>query len=173
MIYLLTQTSPMHKTGHIGTALLVYSPIGLALLLAGFDELAVLGGAGMIALATLPDCDHRLPLVSHRGPTHSIPFALAVGAMLGAAGVAFGEALAGVSAATMGAFAFGIGALAILSHLAADSITPMGIRPLWPLSSRRYTLAVTGAANPLANYVLLGVGVGAVLAAVGIVAALG
>lgn len=73
----------MHKTGHIGAALLVYSPIGLVLLLSGFDELAVLGGVGMIALATLPDCDHQLPIIAHRGPTHSITFALLLGALLG------------------------------------------------------------------------------------------
>lgn len=154
----------MYKTGHIGAALLVYSPIGLALLLAGFDELAVLGGVGMIALATLPDCDHQLPVIAHRGPTHSIVFALALGAVLGAAGVAFGGAVAGVSATTMGAFAFGIGALAVLSHLAADSITPMGIRPFWPFSRWRYSANVVRAKNPIANYLLLAAGIAAATA---------
>lgn len=154
----------MYKTGHIGAALLVYSPIGLALLLAGLDELAVLGGVGMIALATLPDCDHQLPFVAHRGPTHSIVFALVLGAILGAAGVAFGGAVAGVSAATMGAFAFGIGALAVLSHLVADSITPMGIRPFWPFSRWRYSANVVRAKNPIANYLLLAAGIAAATA---------
>ncbi|KYH25472.1 inner membrane protein [Halalkalicoccus paucihalophilus] len=151
----------MHTPGHVGTALLVYSPIGLALLLGGLDELAVLGGVGMVALATLPDCDHRLPLIAHRGPTHSLLFALALGTVLGAAGFVFGETFVGVSAPIMAAFAFAIGILAVLSHLAADSITPMGISPLWPLSGWHYSANVVRAKNPIANFLLLAVGVAA------------
>ena len=155
----------MHKTGHIGAALLVYSPIGLVLLLSGFDELAVLGGVGMIALATLPDCDHQLPIIAHRGPTHSITFALLLGALLGVAGFVFGEAITSVSAMTMAIFAFGVGVLAILSHLVADSITPMGIRPLWPLSRWHYSANIVRAKNPIANYLFLTLGVAYVTAA--------
>ena len=155
----------MHKTGHIGTALLMYSPIGLVLLGSGFDELAVLGGVGMVALATLPDCDHRLPIIAHRGPTHSVVFALLLGAILGAAGFVFGETVAGVTPVAMASFGFGIGALAVLSHLAADSITPMGIRPLWPLSRWHYSANVVRAKNPIANYLLLSIGIAAVTAA--------
>jgi inner membrane protein len=155
----------MHKTGHIGAALLVYSPIGLLLLLAGFDELAVLGGVGMIALATLPDCDHRLPVVPHRGPTHSLAFAVALGAVLGALGFLFGGYLVAVPAVVMGAFAFLIGVLAVLSHLAADSITPMGIRPFWPVSRWHYSANVVRAKNPIANYLLLAVGIASVTVA--------
>lgn len=158
----------MYKTGHVGAGLLVYSPIGFALLLAGLDELAVLGGVGSVALATLPDCDHRLPLVAHRGPTHSLAFALVLGAVLGIAGVALGEAIFGIAAATMGAFAFGVGVLAVLSHLAADSITPMGIRPLWPLSRWHYSADIVPAKNPIANYLLLTAGVAAATASLAV-----
>jgi len=49
----------------------------------------------------------------------------------------------------------------------------MGIRPLWPVSRRRYSLSVTTAANPIANYGLLGLGVVAVLAGIGIVVVFG
>jgi inner membrane protein len=154
----------MHKTGHIGVALLVYAPIGLALLLAGFDELAVLGGVGMVVLATLPDSDHRLPFVAHRGPTHSVAFAVALGAVLGVAGFAFGGYVSH-SPATMGAFAFLIGSLAVFSHLLADSITPMGIRPFWPVSGWHYSANVVRAKNPIANYLLLAVGIASVTAA--------
>ncbi|MEM4780853.1 MAG: metal-dependent hydrolase [Halalkalicoccus sp.] len=160
----------MYKTGHIGAALLVYSPLGLVLLLAGLDELAVLGGVGMIALATLPDCDHRLPLIAHRGPTHSLLFALVLGGILGLAGFALGESLTTVSATTMAIFAFGIGALAVLSHLAADCITPMGIRPLWPLSRWHYSAGLVRAKNPIANYLLLAVGIAAATGALALAA---
>lgn len=160
----------MYKTGHIGVALLVYSPVGLSLLLAGFDELAVLGGVGMVALASFPDCDHRLPLIAHRGPTHSFAFALALGGILGIAGFVFGETVVGVSAATMASFAFSIGALSVLSHLAADCITPMGIRPLWPLSRWHYTADLVLAKNPIANYLLLCLGIAAATAALALAA---
>jgi inner membrane protein len=148
----------MHKTGHVGAALQLYSPIGLLLLITGLNELAVLGGVGMVALATLPDCDHRLPIVAHRGPTHSLTFAAALGAVLGIVGFALGEQLTALSSVTMGSFAFLIGVLAVLSHLAADSITPMGIRPFWPISEWHYSANVVRAKNPIANYLLLAVG---------------
>lgn len=165
MIWTRFERSDMYKTGHIGAALLVYSPVGLLLLLVGLDELAVLGGVGMVVLATLPDCDHRLPLVSHRGPTHSLTFAVALGAVLGALGFALGGYVVAVSAAAMGAFASLIGVLAVLSHLAADSITPMGIRPFWPFSRWHYSANVVPAKSPVANYLLLAVGIGSVTAA--------
>lgn len=155
----------MYKTGHIGAALLVYSPIGLSLLLVGFDELAVLGGVGMVALASLPDCDHRLPIIAHRGPTHSVVFALLIGGVLGIAGFASGEALASVPALTMGVFGFGIGTLAVLSHLAADCVTPMGVRPLWPLSRWHYSANLVRANNPIVNYLLFAIGIAAATAA--------
>ncbi|WP_339103411.1 metal-dependent hydrolase [Haloterrigena salinisoli] len=163
----------MYQVGHYGTALVAYAPLGTAVALAGHETTAILGALACVALSTLPDCDHRVPLVEHRGPTHSLAFALLVGA--GLAGIAAmlvdaGSPLLGVG---LVGFAFAVGALSICSHLLADALTPMGIRPLWPLSNRRYTLAVTRAANPLANYALLGVGVGAVLAGAVVVAALG
>lgn len=162
----------MHAPGHVGTALLVYSPVGLFLLIAGLDELAVLGGVGMVSLATLPDCDHRLPLVVHRGPTHSVVFALLIGGVLGTAGFVFGEAFVDLSATVMATFAFVVGALAVLSHLAADSITPMGIRPLWPLSRWHYSAGIVRAKNPIANYLLLAVGIAAVTAVLVVTAGL-
>lgn len=146
-------------------ALLVYAPFGLAVLLAGFGELAVLGGAVMVSLATLPDYDQRVPLIAHRGPTHTLAFAAAVGLALALGGVAVGEHVATAPAAGVGAFAFAVGALAVLSHLVADSITPMGIRPLWPVSRWHYSANLVRAKNPIANYLLLAVGVAAVVGA--------
>lgn len=150
----------MHKWGHVGAALFVYAPIGLALVLAGFGDLAALGGVGMVALASLPDADQRLP-VAHRGPTHSLAFAALLGLALGVAGFAFGGRVAALPAVTMGSFAFGIGALAVIAHIAADSITPMGIRPFWPVSRWHYSANLVRAKNPIANYLLLAAGIAA------------
>lgn len=143
----------MYTKGHCGVSLLVYAPVGFALLLAGHAPAAFAGGATMLALTMLPDCDHCLPRLDHRGPTHTLPFALLVGAVLGAG--------AATVAPSLGAplFAFAVGTLAILAHLLADLLTPMGVAPFWPVSARRYSLDLTPARDPRANNVLLGAGV--------------
>jgi inner membrane protein len=73
----------MYRIGHHGMALLVYAPAGYGLTEFGPDPLlAFVGGAVVRSLATLPDVDLRLPLVSHRGPNHSLLFLAAVSAVL-------------------------------------------------------------------------------------------
>lgn len=151
----------MYAKGHYGAALLAYAPVGYALL-AVSPTAAFVGGAGVIALATLPDVDHRLPLVRHRGPTHSLLFLVAVSAALAALGWQLGQGsyrpLGGpAEAATLGAV---VGVVAIGSHLLADLLTPMGVNLLWPYPGPMLTLDVTRADNPLANWLLLAVGVG-------------
>jgi len=149
----------VYQLGHYGIALLVYAPIGAALVLAGHAVAAYVGGAVMVGTATLPDCDHRLPLVEHRGPTHSVPFALLVGAGFGIAGSAVAPAVDGTLGVDPAAFGFALGCLSVATHLLGDVLTPMGIRPLWPVSDRRYTLNLTPAKSPVANYGLFALGV--------------
>jgi len=149
----------MYRTGHYGAALIVYAPLGLLLLLAGRPMLAVGGGALSLSLASLPDVDQRLPFVDHRGVTHTVGFALVVGSVLGVAGW-FVAAESGVgTAGELATLAAAVGTVAIGSHLLADAITPMGITPWWPLSTRHYTADLCRADNTLANYALLGMGV--------------
>ncbi|ARS91158.1 metal-dependent hydrolase [Natrarchaeobaculum aegyptiacum] len=159
----------MYQFGHYGAALLAYAPVGGAVALAGYEQVAVVFGFVCLALSTLPDVDHSLPLIDHRGITHTVFFALFVGA--GAAAVTAILANAwGLSPTGLVGYAFVVGTLSIGSHILADAITPMGVRPLWPVSRWHYTLNLTNAANPIANYTLLGVGVGATsLAAVVVV----
>jgi inner membrane protein len=52
-----------------------------------------------------------------------------------------------------------------VAHLLGDVLTPTGVRPFAPIRDEKYTLDVVKAANPLANYVLLGIGVVAVAGA--------
>jgi inner membrane protein len=143
----------VYWTGHYGVALLAYAPLGFGILLAGHPGPAVAGGAGVLFLTTLPDYDQRVPLIEHRGVTHTVAFAVVVGAALALA------ATATDLRPELVAFAFVVGALAIGAHLLADWLTPAGIRPFWPLSGRSYSLSATTAANPLANYLLLAAGV--------------
>jgi len=149
----------MYRLGHQGAALVVYAPLGLALLLLGRPTLAVVGGGVSLALASLPDVDQRLPGVDHRGVTHTVGFALAVGLALGALGWLLGRGAGPGTTAEFAAVGFAVGTTAIVSHLLADVITPMGITPFWPVSDRHYTFGICRADNTLANYALLGLGV--------------
>lgn len=159
----------MYQHGHYGAALLAYAPLGAAVGLVGYEAAAIVGGLVCVSLSTLPDCDHRLPFLEHRGPTHTLVFAALVGAALAAAASVLVEAASPLVDVAFVGFAFAVGALSVGSHLLADALTPMGVRPFWPFSRRRYTLGVTPAKNPVANYALLVAGVlAAVAAAVGV-----
>mgnify|MGYP006287437421 CR=1 FL=1 len=149
----------MYRAGHLGVSLLVYAPIGVLLVVVGRADLAILGEFCMLSLATLPDTDHRLPFVSHRGPTHTVGFALLVGAGLSTLGWVVGGQPAAVTTSELAIFGFVIGTLAVLAHLLGDVITPMGIAPFWPVWNRRFTLGLTRADSVIANYTLLGLGV--------------
>lgn len=154
----------MYRTGHYGAALLVYAPVGGAALATGFETAALAGGAVTVALAPVPDYDQRVPLITHRGVTHTAAFALVVGlAVAGLGGFAAPEASPAGATAAAG-FGFVVGSLAIASHLLADALTPAGVEPFWPVSGTSYTLSVARAENAVANYALLALGVTATVA---------
>ncbi|WP_435332585.1 metal-dependent hydrolase [Haloarchaeobius sp. TZWWS8] len=157
----------MYRTGHYGVSLLVYAPVGAALLRADAPLLAVLGGTVMVALASFPDVDLRIPFVPHRGPTHTLWFALVVGAGTGAVGY-YSAGLFELAPMTLARFGFAVGTFAIVAHLLGDVLTPMGIEPLRPLSSRNYSLRLTRADNTVANWLLLALGVFATVVVLGL-----
>jgi inner membrane protein len=109
----------------------------------------------------LPDVDHRLPGISHRGPTHTVWFALLVAAVLGGVGLVVGRAGAATlyGPEALAAVGVGVGLVSVGAHLLADALTPMGIRPFSPLSTRRYSLSLVTADSAVGNYGLLGAGV--------------
>lgn len=148
----------MHREGHVGAALLAYAPLGAAVALLGVTDLAVVGGAACVALTMVPDYDVRVPLVRHRGVTHTPVFAVTVGGVVGVVGGALGGPAGPSVALVLGSFGFAVGTLSILAHVAADALTPAGVEPLWPVSGRRYSLDLVRARDPLANYALLLVG---------------
>jgi inner membrane protein len=153
----------VYRRGHYGVSLSVFAPVGFALVLRGHPTLAVAGGATMLWLSMLPDLDHRIPLISHRGPTHSLAFALLVGAAGGVAGL--GLETAGVTAFPPAAAGFALGTLAVVAHLLADALTPAGVPLLWPLSTRTYSLSLVRADDTLANLSLFALGLCATAAA--------
>ncbi|WP_224269287.1 metal-dependent hydrolase [Haloprofundus salinisoli] len=155
----------MFRTGHYGVSLLVFAPIGYTLVSAGAVTPAFVLGATMLWLSMLPDVDHRLPGIPHRGPTHTLLFAGLVGGLfwgvatvatdtLGAFSVSLGEASIGLAA-----FAFAVGFLTVVGHLVGDALTPMGVNFLWPLSGEGYALSLTRADNAIWNYGLFVLGV--------------
>lgn len=155
----------MHREGHVGIALFAYAPIGALTLGAGFQELAVLGAVGSVGLAMAPDVDLRIPLIRHRGVTHTIWFALVIGGLCGAGGLLIGASEGILPALGLGTWGFFVGALTVISHILADALTPAGVRPFAPYRDHEYSLAVARASNPIANYLLLGLGVLAVAVA--------
>ncbi|MFB6179235.1 MAG: metal-dependent hydrolase [Halorientalis sp.] len=148
----------MYRAGHLGVSLLVYAPVGFVLLFSGRPELALLGEIGMLSLASVPDVDHDLPLVSHRGVTHTVGFAVLAGLAFGAIGWVFGGHPSVPTHSSLAVFGFAVGTLGILAHLIGDLLTPMGITPFWPLWARTFSLRLTPADNTFANYGLLALG---------------
>lgn len=157
----------MDRPGHYGMALLVSSPIVAGLGVAASD--ATLGiPFAVIAIGTsmLPDIDRHIPGVRHRGATHTVLFAILVGAVGGvlALGV-IGTALKLTSLVIAAVFGYVfIGCLVgIGSHLLADSLTlgsgAYGIHPCWPYSTRevRFGLARSDSKGWNAGLLVLGV----------------
>lgn len=145
--------------GHYGAALTMYAPIGFLTLAAGLETAALVGGAIAVGGAMVPDWDQRVPFVRHRGPTHTVWFALAVGGAFGLTGILGGSSAGAFSALLFGVFGRIVGVTTVGAHLLADALTPMGIRPLEPVWDTEYTLDVTKAVNPIANYGLLVAGI--------------
>lgn len=162
----------MYRKGHYGVALLVFAPIGFGLVLLGAPAVALVTGGAMLWLAMLPDVDHRLPVIEHRGPTHSLLFAGLVGAVFAGAGYLLGNAavlgallsgeatwagpLVRLQYAGLGFF---VGFLTVLAHLLGDALTPAGVNFLWPISGKTYSVGLTRADSTLWNYGLLVSGV--------------
>ncbi|MFC6786192.1 metal-dependent hydrolase [Halobaculum halobium] len=157
----------MYKRGHLGVAMVTLAPITFWLLTDGYPVFAVLVAGTVLYLAMLPDMDHRVPGIPHRGPTHSLLFAGLVGAVFAGAASVLEPVLSvavpgGVS---MVAFGFLLGFGSVVAHLLGDVITPMGVNFLWPYP-REWSLSLTTADSTLWNWGLFVFGVFAMAAAV-------
>jgi inner membrane protein len=161
------QAVNVYRNGHYGAALLGYAPIGAATVALGFDAAGVGGAIGALGLAMLPDWDQRVPGLTHRGPTHTVQFAALLAVGVGTLGALVGYARPNTGlAGTLGLAILGstIGGVTILSHIAADALTPMGVTPFGE-DGRHISYAVCPADSTLGNYGLLAFGaIAAVLA---------
>ncbi|MFB6266858.1 MAG: metal-dependent hydrolase [Halodesulfurarchaeum sp.] len=161
----------MLRSGHYGAALLAYAPLAWVLLAGGHRVATALALPTILVLARLPDLDRRLPLVRHRGGTHTVWFAGLVGMGVGGLASALCPSPTGESPLGVAGWGFVVGGAAIGSHLLADAITPAGIRPLWPLTDRRIALGFVTADSWIANSLLLWLGFG--VAALGVIFGMG
>ena len=150
-------TERMYIAGHVGAALLCYAPVAAALVSGGHPELAAVGIGVAVAVAGLPDIDESLP-IDHRGPTHTVWFAVGVALLGGVVGLVGGGVIG--DGVLLGAVLASAVFLSLFSHLLADSITPMGIRPFAPVSSWHLTFDIVPAANVRANAAFLSGGIG-------------
>lgn len=153
----------MYQLGHYGIALLCYAPVARLFVEAGEPQAALLGGLLVAGAAVVPDCDEFLP-IPHRGPTHTVWFAVGVGLVVAGA-------VAGLAAATGLRYPWSpvaglLAAGAVFTHVAADAATPMGIRPLAPLSDRHVTLDLVASKHRTANAGLFLLGGSAVAIAI-------
>lgn len=168
----------MHRLGHQGINLVLFAPVLFVLIVAGYPLAGALGVLVMFSTASLPDVDHSLPLIDHRGITHTVWAAVVTGAVVGGLTWFAATAFVGIvetlefSREGVAAYAGGVAAFSVLGHLLGDVLTPMGIAPWYPLSTRSYTLSVCPAKSWLANRLLFASGVGATTAVVGMVAVL-
>ncbi|SFQ17494.1 inner membrane protein, partial [Halolamina pelagica] len=69
-----------------------------------------------------------------------------------------GSGTGALATLALGAYGVLLGVVTVGAHLLADALTPMGIQPFDPVDGRDYSLSVTRAANPIANYALLALG---------------
>jgi inner membrane protein len=147
----------MYRRGHVGAALFCYAPMGAVLSRIGEPGLTVLGATITVLFATVPDADEYLP-INHRGATHTIWFVAAAAGLAGGIGGIVGGVVGHQLA--IGVIVGVATAISLTSHLLADSITPMGIRPFYPVSTWHRSFEITPAANPRANTAMLGIGIG-------------
>jgi inner membrane protein len=171
----------MYRSGHWGLALLCYSPVVFGALAADITTLplVIVGAVLTSGLCMLPDIDQWIPFTDHRGITHTVWFALLVGAVLGGGTFAVvqgasqsvlgqwiqGATLLGAPLAVTVGWFFGVtGTLVIVSHLIGDWLTKMGIRPYAPLSGHKHCLGITHADSRIGNGVLYIVGAVTILA---------
>ncbi len=157
----------MHTAGHVGIGFAVATPVSLALDVIGLGGIVVPATAVLVGLSTVPDVDHHLPGFAHRGGTHSLPFTLLVGVLVGALGWLAGP-VNGVPSGSVAVVGLAVGALAVGCHLLADLCTPMGVPLAWPRSTTRQSLRVVRSANTRVNLGLLVAGLTIWLVTVGV-----
>jgi len=143
-------TNAMYAKGHFGLTLALSSllmvPFGN-----GYETTVFIMVATM--LASLPDIDMSLKRkgvpIHHRGPTHSLLFAIICGVLLSGVMFYLYKTLIYIA---VGFFA---GVSGIMTHLLGDMLTYMAFKPLWPFRDNEVSYGLFAASNKEANNAML------------------
>ncbi|MFC7080520.1 metal-dependent hydrolase [Halorussus caseinilyticus] len=155
----------MFPPGHYGMALALYAVVGYALLSRGYVRDALSGGGIVLSYTLFPDVDGQFEFLVHRGVTHTLWFALAVGVFCVLV-VASALPNRPRREAVRGAlWSFFLGSFAVVAHLLADVLNPWGVMPIYPVSPALYSLDLVRATNDAANYAMFAGGVAVATAA--------
>lgn len=172
----------MHKEGHIGIGLIIYSFFTVIFLLLDMINTALIFGIIFIFLSYHPDIDLKIqrktsflrnkylkaviPFLSnllnatkHRKITHTIWYALLWGLIISSFSFIYFSNYETLPRMILSITGFIIGFLGIISHLLGDILTPMGIKPFYPVKNKNYTLDKVKAKNKYANFSFLFLGI--------------
>ena len=83
----------MYRHGHLGITLLTLAPLSYALIVHNQFALAGLLALGVLFIEPLPDNDHWIPGLSHRGVSHSLLTAGIIGLICAGCGWLLGQYL--------------------------------------------------------------------------------
>jgi inner membrane protein len=154
----------MYARGHIGLGLITTAP--LLYFISKTQSVSLIIGTLLLVgtVSPLPDIDLKIPLLKHRGMTHTVWYAIGVGVLFAIATYTTNLSVFQSTVLTSG-FYFVFGFSLVGSHILGDVITPMGISPFQPFSTQKYSLGVVKSANRYVNTALFIVGVFVVISA--------
>lgn len=144
----------MKALGHLGIAALAFTPVFVLMWSSGERRAIVVAVAVVGIGAMAPDVDLYVDALAHRGVTHTIPAAFVGGCVVGFIALAYTQG------AHRSAFYGLVGTTAVLLHLVGDVLTPMGLRPLSPVSGWEVSLSLFLSRNPTVNRTTFAAGVG-------------
>lgn len=149
----------MYRHGHLGTNLLIAAPVVALHIHLQQPLLAVVAALVIPLPSRLPDHDLKISILDHRGFSHTLWAALLFGGLFALALWPLRSFVPGVSTLHVLLIGLGYGSLGYLGHIAADALTPMGVRPFAPVVNTHISLSLCNASDDLANTGLLAAGV--------------
>lgn len=148
----------MNPIGHFGIVLLVFGFVIFGLVARDKTRAAKIITVTALPMGIAPDIDLQIVQLAHRGFTHTIWAAIIAGGVLAIIAFCFEPlALTGKREESFYGFVTGFGG--VCCHLAGDVITPMGIKPLYPLLDKPHTFDLVYASNQPANLALFVAGI--------------
>lgn len=136
----------MHKLGHHGISAIATSPIVLWLIYTNNNLLALFAILTTLFTANIPDWDLKIPLMTHRGVSHTIWVPFIIGGMI--TGISYSvNGTIGIFTTVIMLTTF----VSITSHIVSDTLTPSGAKLFYPIKDKVYTYNMVYSANSIVN----------------------